>query len=210
MSESKEVKGKAPEEATEASETVDPPFAEKKKLSGKYTKDGEGKEGTSSSGKSASSIITPKMAETLLEMNPLLKSEMEGMNKEQATEALRKMGLEEPLTSLSIGGKNQKGMASYKFWQTQPVPRFDEQEKAIEGLIKIVDPEQVSKEPDQLLDGFEWTTLDLTDEKGLQELWDLLTNHYVEDDHAMFRFRYSQSFLHWRVIASAVLLPMTV
>lgn len=24
----------------------------------------------------------------------------------------------------SVSGKNQKNMASYKFWQTQPVPRF--------------------------------------------------------------------------------------
>lgn len=24
----------------------------------------------------------------------------------------------------SVSGKNQKDMASYKFWQTQPVPRF--------------------------------------------------------------------------------------
>ena len=26
----------------------------------------------------------------------------------------------------AIGGKNQKNMASYKFWQTQPVPSFRE------------------------------------------------------------------------------------
>lgn len=24
----------------------------------------------------------------------------------------------------AIGGKNKKDMASYKFWQTQPVPKF--------------------------------------------------------------------------------------
>ena len=30
------------------------------------------------------------------------------------------------LTLQAIGGKNQKNMASYKFWQTQPVPSFRE------------------------------------------------------------------------------------
>lgn len=28
------------------------------------------------------------------------------------------------IESKSVSGKNQKNMASYKFWQTQPVPRF--------------------------------------------------------------------------------------
>jgi len=104
------------------------------------------------------------------------------------------------LTGLSLDGKNQKDMASYKFWQTQPVPRFDDQasKKAItQGPIKMIDPERVSKTPDALVEGFEWCTLDLTDPEELKELYELLNNHYVEDDNAMFRFSYSQSFLHW-------------
>lgn len=139
-----------------------------------------------------------KMTEALLELNPALKNELANMDKGKAAEALHKMDLAELLTGLSVGGKNPKDMASYKFWQTQPVQRFDEDTKVVEeGPIKMIDPEKVSKEPDRLLEGFEWTTLDLTNETELHELWDLLTNHYVEDDNAMFRFRYSQSFLHW-------------
>lgn len=113
-------------------------------------------------------------------------------------DAVRKMDIAELLNGLTTGSKNQKDMTSYKFWQTQPVPKFDEKESQ-GGPIKVIDPEKVSKEPDALLEGFEWTTLDLTNKTELHELWDLLTNHYVEDDNAMFRFRYSESFLHWCV-----------
>lgn len=31
----------------------------------------------------------------------------------------------------------------------------------------------------------------------LEEVWQLLNGHYVEDDEAMFRFNYSVSFLNW-------------
>lgn len=146
--------------------------------------------------------MSTKEAKSLLEKNPALKNEMAGVENENAPEALQKMSIADLLTGLSVGGKNQKDMASYKFWQTQPVTRFEEQSKITEdGPIKVIDPAKVSKEPDALLDGFEWTTLDLKDEKELQELWDLLTYHYVEDDDAMFRFRYSQSFLQWALMS---------
>jgi glycylpeptide N-tetradecanoyltransferase len=45
--------------------------------------------------------------------------------------------------------------------------------------------------------GFEWVTMDLEDEKQLEEVYELLTNHYVEDKDATFRFKYSPSFLNW-------------
>lgn len=121
------------------------------------------------------------------------------MDKDQAAALLHNMDLSQMLTGLSMGGKNQKDMASYKFWQTQPVPAFnDAANKQIEqGPIKIIDPEKVSQTPGALIDGFEWCTLDLTNAEELKELYELLNNHYVEDDNAMFRFSYSESFLHW-------------
>lgn len=153
-----------------------------------------------SSSKPAGAKMTNKAAESLLEMNAALKNEMAGMDKGKATEAVKKMDIAELLTGLSVPGKNQKDMASYKFWQTQPVPRFDDKDKeSAGGPIKIIDPEKVSKEPDPLVEGFEWSTLDLTNKEELHELYDLLTNHYVEDDNAMFRFNYSEDFLHWLV-----------
>lgn len=213
MSESKEQKGKAampsgddvktkavdpaPTTPPEPHATTDKPSeAKKKELLGKKGTDAT-EQGPSGENRPATKM-SAKDAKSLLEMNPSLKNEMAGLDGDKAAEALQKMNIADLLTGLSVGGKNQKDMASYKFWQTQPVTRFDEQAKVTkEGPIKMIDPEKVPKQPDPLLDGFEWTTLDLTDDKELQELWDLLTYHYVEDDDAMFRFRYSQSFLRW-------------
>lgn len=156
--------------------------------------------GSSSDGKK----LPTKMIEPLLEMNPALKNELAAMDKNKAAEALSNLDLSQLLTGLSVGGKNQKDMASYKFWQTQPVPSFEDQtgKKTIsQGPIKRINPDEVSKTPDPLIEGFEWCTLDLTDPKELQELYELLNNHYVEDDNAMFRFSYSQSFLHWALMS---------
>jgi glycylpeptide N-tetradecanoyltransferase len=153
-------------------------------------------------GGSGTKKLPPKMIESLMEMNPALKSELASMDKDKAAQMLANMDISQLLTGLSLDGKNQKDMASYKFWQTQPVPRFDDQaskKEVTQGPIKIIDPEQVSKTPDALIEGFEWCTLDLTNPEELKELYELLNNHYVEDDNAMFRFSYSQSFLHWCV-----------
>ncbi|KAL8665156.1 MAG: hypothetical protein Q9168_007759 [Polycauliona sp. 1 TL-2023] len=147
------------------------------------------------------SKLTTEMVEQLLEMNPSLKGEVAGMDREKAAEALKKLDVADLLTGMSVSGKNQKDMASYKFWQTQPVPRFDEPQQVKEGPIKIIDPEQVPKEPHPLLEGFEWVTMDLLDDKELKEVWELLNGHYVEDEEAMFRFNYSISFLNWALKA---------
>ena len=159
-------------------------------------KDNDDKETSGSSSNSAGKL-TSGMVEQLLEMNPSLKSEVAGMDKEKAAEALKKLDVADLLTGMSVSGKNQKDMASYKFWQTQPVPRFDEAPKEEEGQIKVIDPAKVPKEPPPMLEGFEWVTMNLLDEKEMQEVYDLLTGHYVEDEEAMFRFNYSLSFLKW-------------
>jgi glycylpeptide N-tetradecanoyltransferase len=152
-----------------------------------------------SSSNKVASKLTSQMADSLLEMNPSLRGELGSIDKSKARELLKKMELSDLLTGMSIGGKNQKDMASYKFWQTQPVPRFDERadNPKPDGPIKMIDPEQVPREPDPLIEGFEWCELDLTNEEELKEVYELLTFHYVEDDNTMFRFKYSQSFLKW-------------
>ena len=47
------------------------------------------------------------------------------------------------------------------------------------------------------IDKFEWVTMDLTQESQMKEVYELLNGHYVEDDEAMFRFKYSTSILKW-------------
>ncbi|KAI4179258.1 MAG: hypothetical protein L6R41_007950 [Letrouitia leprolyta] len=172
-----------------------------KKALGASSKD-DGAVGNSSSSANPASKLTTEMVEQLLEMNPSLKGEVAGMDKEKAAETLKKLDVADLLTGMSVSGKNQKDMASYKFWQTQPVPRFDETPQQFEeGPIKMIDPERVPKEPQSLLEGFEWVTMDLTSDKELEEVWELLNGHYVEDDEAMFRFNYSVSFLNWALKA---------
>lgn len=147
------------------------------------------------------SKMSDSSIQTLLEMNPALKGELSKLPPEKAQEMLKKMDVSQLLTGLSLNNKNQKDMASYKFWQTQPVPRFDDKPEEVaaqpDGPIKEVIPELVPKEPAPLPEGYEWVLLDLTDEEELKEVYNLLTFHYVEDDSAMFRFNYSKSFLDW-------------
>lgn len=168
-----------------------------KKALGVSSKQNEGDNASKGSSNPAGRL-TSGQAEQLLEMNPSLKGEVAGMEKEKALETIKNMDVSNLLTGMSLGGNNQKDMASYKFWQTQPVPRFDETSKKIEeGPIKIINLDSVPKEPSAMLEGFEWVTMDLTVEKELEEVYELLNGHYVEDGEAMFRFNYSQSFLNW-------------
>jgi glycylpeptide N-tetradecanoyltransferase len=45
--------------------------------------------------------------------------------------------------------------------------------------------------------GYEWCTVNLADENEATEVYNLLTNHYVEDSDGKFRFDYSIDFLRW-------------
>lgn len=149
--------------------------------------------------------MSDKSIETLLDNNPALKSELANKSPEDAKNALKNLNLEALLTGMSLTGKNQKDMASYKFWQTQPVPRLDESQsersKLADGPIKEVQPDQVSKIAAPLPEGYEWVELDMTDDEELKEVHNLLNLHYVEDDKAMFRFSYSKPFLDWALKA---------
>ena len=145
--------------------------------------------------------LTSSMAEEVLQMNPALKNEIAGSS-EKPVDALKKLDVSQLLTGMTINGKNQKDMSSYKFWQTQPVPRFDDKPDAFEdGEIKVIDPEKVPKEPRALIEGFEWVTMDLTDDAELSEVHELLNGHYVEDTAAQFRLNYSLSFFNWALKA---------
>ncbi|KAF4124916.1 glycylpeptide N-tetradecanoyltransferase [Geosmithia morbida] len=156
----------------------------------------------------AISGLTPEQAKELIALNPSLARELESSSgssnpsADQTAEMLRKLSMQDIMTGLASGGKNVKEMGAYKFWQTQPVPRFGEDEKAFEeGPIRVQTVDEVSKEPAALVPGFEWVTLDLNDDGEVKEVYELLNGHYVEDDDAMFRFNYSPSFLRWAMMS---------
>src|SRR5262249_30716948 len=103
--------------------TAGPPPAKKKKSKAKKEKiaaalTGDGASAAESS-QDPGSTMTPQMIDSVLDANPSLKGELSSMNKAQAAELLKKMDIAQLLTGLSVGGKNQKDMASHKFWQTQ-------------------------------------------------------------------------------------------
>ncbi|KAF2102414.1 N-myristoyl transferase [Rhizodiscina lignyota] len=185
----------------DAAEGEAAPAKKKKKSKRKKIKDAL--TGGSSSSAPSEKKLTEEQLNLLLEANPSLKAEVANMPPSQLSEMMSKLSMADLLTGLSVGGKNQKDMASYKFWQTQPVVKFDEKgNKELEdGPIKEIDISRVRKEPGELVEGFEWVLMDLTDQHELEEVFDLLSNHYVEDHEAMFRFQYSASFLHWALMA---------
>lgn len=135
----------------------------------------------------------------LISRNPALLKDYNG-DSAKAAEAFKKLSLDEVMTGLALSGKNAKDMASYKFWKTQPVPRFDEEipKDFKEGPLKVQTVDDVPKEAPKLgIEGFEWVTMDLTNDDEIKEVYQLLNGHYVEDDESMFRFNYGTAILKW-------------
>lgn len=85
----------------------------------------------------------------------------------------------------------------YQFWSTQPVPKMDEKITVSGPIEPDKSISEIRQEPYSLPSGFMWDTLVLDDPLVLKELYTLLTENYVEDDDAMFRFDYPPQFLKW-------------
>jgi len=188
--------------------------AKKKKKKGKKSKAKPGAQdavtaaaSTDADPKKAIEGLTPQQISEFIALNPALANELlGGAGSSDATasaiEAFKKLKLQDIMTGLASSGKNRKDMASYKFWSTQPVLQFgDEEPKLVEeGPLKIQDVKDIPTEPIPLaLEAFRWVTMDLTNEAEMEEVEKLLYGHYVEDDEAMFRFKYSNSLLKWWV-----------
>ncbi|KAG0010501.1 glycylpeptide N-tetradecanoyltransferase [Podila clonocystis] len=97
-------------------------------------------------------------------------------------------------------GKEPKSMDEHKFWKTQPVVKHDEVVEEDGPIEADVPLDQVRATPYPLPKEFEWSLVDVEDDKEIKELYELLTQNYVEDDDAMFRFDYSAEFLKWALL----------
>lgn len=85
----------------------------------------------------------------------------------------------------------------HEFWSTQPVMRVYEPIGQINQPVENKKLEDISVEGLPLIEGYHWTTINMDDQAEKDELYDLLSNHYVEDDGGNFRFDYSREFLKW-------------
>lgn len=85
----------------------------------------------------------------------------------------------------------------HTFWDTQPVKKFLSPNPEKDGQMVPGVIEKIEKEALPLPAGFEWTTVDMNSEHDQKEIYNLLTNHYVEDNEAIFRFDYQIEFLKW-------------
>lgn len=87
----------------------------------------------------------------------------------------------------------------HDFWHNQPVPKINERvDKAHQDApIEVKTLEEVSGEPYPLPVGYSWCNVDLMNDQHAEDVYNLLTHHYVEDDDACFRFDYKVPFLRW-------------
>ncbi|KAL7420444.1 glycylpeptide N-tetradecanoyltransferase [Cryptotrichosporon argae] len=131
---------------------------------------------------------------------------------EEIRKALKAVDLMKLLEGQSALGRksNTKALGEHKFWKTQPVPQFPNPSQADrapeEGPIDpIKKPADVKQEPGALPSGFAWSLVDVKNEEQIKELYQLLSENYVEDDDAMFRFAYTKEFLLWALTAPGYL-----
>lgn len=87
----------------------------------------------------------------------------------------------------------------HKFWNTQPVPKSQEEiiNVAVDGPVRPEKP-VIPTEPCKLNDdSIDWCLIDINDGADKADLYVLLNENYVEDLDAKFRFDYPPNFLDW-------------
>lgn len=126
-----------------------------------------------------------------------------------ASQSANVTALLKDLGAASMSRGNGKDPNDYKFWNTQPVPKFNDLGSSTTtsntalpqpdgAILPVAVCHKVGKtDAEKLIEGFEWCELDVTEPHVLSELHDLLYNHYVEDDEGSFRLNYSPEFLSW-------------
>ncbi|EZG69603.1 glycylpeptide N-tetradecanoyltransferase [Gregarina niphandrodes] len=101
-----------------------------------------------------------------------------------------------PKQSLPIEIPPEEVGKPHRFWDSQPVPSVSEALPEDCGVIETKSIDEVRKTPVPLPDTFEWVELG---EEDLQEIYELLSKHYVEDNASCFRFEYTMESLKWAI-----------
>ncbi|KAL4101831.1 hypothetical protein PRIC1_005579 [Phytophthora ramorum] len=101
--------------------------------------------------------------------------------------------------------QQQELQREHRFWGTQPVPKLHDDQDTGDTTTKcphrpidvLKTSDQVRQEPYHMPPGFAWSDVDVMDPSEAQEVFELLSSNYVEDDASTFRFAYSVDFLQW-------------
>jgi len=96
-----------------------------------------------------------------------------------------------------IKALEQNGPKEHKFWNTQPVPMFDERVTDFGPILSDNEMKARRTEPYLLPDGFEWYTVDTTNDKDFEEVAGFLNKYYLEDDDGNYITYYPPNMLKW-------------
>lgn len=107
--------------------------------------------------------------------------------------------MKDPKTKASIRAMKEKAplYAKHAFWDTQPVPKFLAGQANPMGEIEKKETKDVQATPYALPETFTWCSIDVFNDKELNEVYELLKENYVEDNSGTFRFRYTPQFIKW-------------
>lgn len=121
---------------------------------------------------------------------------------DKAMKAADLLSLLENLSMAKMNDSEQKAK-QHDFWSTQPVPQSKKElfEVNEDGPIDPNAAEKIRRTPYELPEGFQFAEFDIESEAGLNELYHLLCENYVEDYDSLFRFEYSKEFLIWALKA---------
>ena len=103
------------------------------------------------------------------------------------------MSAEEPMDQAEI----EEVEELHRFWSAQPVSRLGENPTGqgyIDESIPVTAPPD---SPAALPAGFQWSTIDITEDDQLQEVYNFLAANYVESEEHEFRFMLSPTLLRW-------------
>lgn len=129
-----------------------------------------------------------------------LAERLENLSEREIHQRFEKLSPEEIIegTTATSAEEVVRYMLKGDFWDGQPVGKRGGHKKVLEeGAAELIDVTLVPDTPMPLGEGFEWVTMDLTNDADLKETYELLKENYVEDGDGTFRFNYSASFLRW-------------
>lgn len=88
-------------------------------------------------------------------------------------------------------------LKKHNYWDTRPMMRDDREQVEYGSIEGVKTVEDVPKESEPLPTGFYWCSIDVNNDHQMNEMYDLLTHNFIEDNLNAFRFDYSKEFLRW-------------